>query len=116
MKMPLPQNLDEAKRGYSRFESEVLSYLRNLASKFHYLADKVRLIQKGQECLQSSVMKLGQANSEAYKRVKLVVNDLASKTSTVVSDLSYAMGTVRCCDFDPDSPFEDNEELIIRTV
>ena len=108
--MPLPQDPEEAARGFSQAESEMLAYLRNLAAKFYRLEKQVKQLKEGQECLQSSVLKLGEANCIAYGRVKKIVNTLAERTSEITSDLSTALGTCRTCDFDPDSPFADDCE------
>ena len=86
----------------TEFEHECMRYLRNLSGKFHGLLKTVNRIKDGMETLQSSVLALGNANSQAYKQVQVVVNHLTEKTDEVVQDLSSAMGTLRASAFDPD--------------
>jgi hypothetical protein len=96
---PRPVQFKEVEKDATPFEREVMRYLRNLAVKFHYLAEQM-------QTLQATVLSLGHANGTAYKQVKTVINELAESTSTVVDDLSCAMGTMRAVGWDD---YEDLE-------
>lgn len=81
------------------FEREVMTYLKNLASKFHYLSNKIDQIEKNQEELRRLIVKFGQATGIAFNQTKEVVNKLAEATEETRMDLSEYGGVIEAESF-----------------
>ena len=77
------------------FERDVMKYLRNLATKFHYLSNKIDQIEKNQEELRTLIVKFGQATGIAFNQTKEVVNKLAEVTEETRMDLSEYGGLIQ---------------------
>ena len=76
----------------SKFEKEVMLYLRNLASKFHYLSEKMNRLEE-------IMMKGFQATGMAFHQTKEVVNKLAEATEETRNDLAEYGGVIEAESF-----------------
>jgi hypothetical protein len=76
----------------SKFEKEVMLYLRNLASKFHHLSEKLNRLEK--------IMMAGfKATGTAFSQTKEVVNKLAEATEETRINLAEYGGVIEADSF-----------------
>ena len=76
----------------SKFEKEVMLYLRNLAAKFHHLSQKVIELKQ--------IMYKGfRATGTAFNQTKDVVNALAKATEETRLDLAEYGGVIEADSF-----------------
>ena len=76
----------------SKFEKEVMKYLRNLATKMIHLSEQMDKLEK--------IMMSGfQATGRAFNQTKEVVNKLAQATEDTRNDLAVYGGTIEADSF-----------------
>jgi hypothetical protein len=83
----------------SKFEKDVLLYLRNLAGKFYCLSDKLNILTEKVDKLEAIMMKGFQATGMAFHQTKVVVNKLAEATEETRNDLAEYGGVIETDSF-----------------
>ena len=79
----------------SKFENEVMLYLRNLAAKFHHLSEKMNRLEK-------IMMKGFQATGMAFHQTKEVCQAIVDETKKNTEHLDEFGGTIEAESyFDP---------------
>ena len=85
------------------WKAEMLLYLRNLASKFHYLSTQVEKIHSRLDVLESVLMDGFRATGTAFNQMKTVSQAIVNETKSVKEDL-YEYGGI----IESDSYFDAN--------
>ena len=76
----------------SKFEKDVMKYLRNLATKMIHLSEQM-------DKLESIIMSGFQATGRAFNQTKEVVNKLAQATEDTRNDLAEYGGVIEADSF-----------------
>ena len=85
------------------WKAEMLLYLRNLASKFHYVSNQVQKIHDRMDVLESVLMDGFRATGTAFNQMKTVSQAIVNETKAVKEDL-YEFGGI----IESDSYFDAN--------
>ena len=85
------------------WKAEMLLYLRNLASKFHYVSNQVQKIHDRMDVLESVLMDGFRATGTAFNQMKTVSQAIVDETKSVKEDLFEFGGII-----EQDSYFDAN--------
>ena len=81
------------------FRQKVLCYLRNLASKFHNLSQRVDCIAENVENLQTMCHEGFRATGIAYNQTKVIVNKIVDEIKQTNEDLAEYGGVIEADSF-----------------
>ena len=80
---------------------EILTYLRNLAAKFHNLSQRVNCIAENVENLQKVCLSGFRATGTAFSQTKIVCQKIVDECKQTNSDLAEYGGIIEAESFQP---------------
>ena len=84
------------------WKAEMLLYLKNLASKFHYVSEQVKKLHDRMDVLESILMEGFRATGSAFHQMKTVTQLVVNETKAVKEDIYEFGGIVEGASyFDP---------------